>query len=126
MDPSVLSNPKPAAPEPAMAAPFDDTDTAEHMWARTSARSGMIAMGLCMAAPCTCGGSYLLALPIAGITMWLARGALSGAVPDSATRAYAKIGMISGVTSFIFSCAFMLGGLAWTMWWFGLVFLSSM
>jgi len=115
MDAEVLGK-KPAveAPPPAMAAPFDDSDTFEHMWARTSTRFGIIAMGLCMAGPITCGFAYLPALFLAVAGTWLGRNGFVGAVDDSATRAYAKVGLITNITALVFALSF---GLIVVGWW---------
>ena len=105
--------------------PFDDSETMEHLWARTSARIGMIAMGLCMAAQCTCTASYWLALPLSAVGIIFAWRAFQGAPAQSATRAYAKIGLIANVTSLAFCAVYFVVVAAYTALWIGIVVLDA-
>lgn len=108
------------------ARPFDDSDTMEHLWARTSARLGMISVGLCMAAPCTCMMSYFAALPAAILTLWFAKNAYDGADPSSASRAYAKMGLVTGGTALTFTVLYFVVMAAYTAMWMGLIVLSEL
>jgi hypothetical protein len=113
---------EPTPPRP----PADDSDTLEHLWARMSARLGIVSMGLCMAAPCTCTASYWAALPAAIVTLWLARNAFVGSDDGSATRAYSKVGLWTGGTALFFSLAFFLMMASWTVMWMGLIVLDEL
>ena len=109
--------------EPAEDAP--DYDALEHLWARTACRVSVIAAGACMAGICTGGASYVVALPLAGMALWLAVRALNGAVVHSATRAYAKMAIIVSALALAFSLAFVLAASSWTAMFMALILVAN-
>lgn len=102
-----------------------DYDSLEHLWARTACRVSVIAAGACMAGLCTGGASYVVALPLAAMALWLAVRAIGGAAPHSATRAYAKMAIIVSALSLAFSLAFVLAASAWTAMFMGLILIAN-
>ena len=93
--------------EPAVAVNFDHEDELLHLWARMSSRLGIIAMGLCIAGPASCGMSYALAVPAGAGALYMGYNAIREARKTTPTRAYAKVGMITGGTALLcssFSC----------------------
>lgn len=102
-----------------------DYEALEHLWARTASRVAVIAAGACMAGMCTGGASYVVALPLAGMALWLAIRALNGAAPHSGTRAYAKMAIIVSALSLAFSLAFVLAVSAWTAMFFALIIIAD-
>ncbi len=102
-----------------------DYDSLEHMWARTACRVAVIAAGACMAGSCTGGAAFVVALPLAGMALWLGVRAFGGAAPHSGTRAYAKMAIIVSALSLGFSLAFVLAGGAWTAMFMALILLAN-
>lgn len=74
--------------------------------ARTAWTLGLLAGGLCLAAPCSSYMTLFIALPMGGFATWYARGALAGS-PDELTVAYGRTGLITGVVSLIYSMLFL-------------------
>ena len=92
-----------AQPEGAGKPILDDEDTVEHAWARIGTRLGLIACGFALGAMWTCGMSNWVALPCGLGAAWLGYRALQAAEERTATRAYAKVAMISGILASAFA-----------------------
>lgn len=102
-----------------------DVDMLEHLWARTACRIATIAAGACMASGCSGGASFVIALPLAGLALWLGIRAFNGASPHSGTRAYAKMAIVISALSLGFSAAWVIAVGAWTAMFFALIVLAN-
>lgn len=102
----------------------DDADQPAHAWARMGARTGSIAVGLAAGGPWTCGLTFWLATPAALLALWMARLALIDAEPRSATRAYAKMTVVTGVLALSFSLLYFASVGLFTLWFFSLILLG--
>ena len=96
--------------------PDTDTRSPEEVegTARTAATIGLISMGLCMLMLCTC----YMSLPVGGIlgvvAFILGRG-VQASEPVGEARAYANVGVASGLTSMIFAGMLVLAFAAYIM-----------
>jgi hypothetical protein len=77
-----------------------------YRYARMSARIGIVCMGMGMVSPCFCYAPWFAVLPLSAFGAVMARWAYDGAERKTSDRAYAKIGLITNVTSLILALMF--------------------
>ncbi len=103
-----------------------EADSSDRFWARTSVRLGIASMGLCMAGPITFFFSFWLALPVATFALWAGREGWMTSQPGTASRAYAKAGLTSGLIGLVGALLyFLMVVLCFTMW-IGLILLDEL
>ena len=88
--------------------------------ARTAWSLGLVAIILCVVAPCAGYISLLAALPLGWIAMAQARRVLEDG-PDEASEAYARTAQITGVTSLVWSSLMLLAFIGFVLLYAGLI-----